>query len=412
MADEKRTTPSSGDGGRRRRSAPTIDLTATEVGVATGAAAPEPPHAGPESSDTPTRESLSAAEAGRETGGTAGRFHAAVKTSHLVAGVAGGGLVALVLFAVWLTGLVPIRYAGQTGLSARVAGLETQLQDLASKPAVGAATKAVDEMNERIGKVEQSLAKIPTGDPGAAERLAAVENASQAMGIALAALNHRADDLAAGTAAAAKAGTDTGTLQKRIDALESAAKATQDKVAQSTNADNAARLALAAVALRDAAARGEPYGSQLGAVRSLGADAKLLTPLEPFAASGAPSEAALARELAALQPAMLEASGANAAASGSFIDRLQANAGKLVRVRPADEPVGDDASTVLARIELKTARQDISGAQADIAKLPAKARNLAEAWSKKAEARKAALAAGDALVADATRMLGKSAGSP
>lgn len=412
MADEKRTTPSSGDGARRRRSAPTIDLTATEVGAATGAAAPEPPHAGPESSDTPTRESLSAAEAGRETGGTAGRFHAAVKTSHLVAGVAGGGLVALVLFAVWLTGLVPIRYAGQTGLSARVAGLETQLQDLASKPAVGAATKAVDEMKERIGKVEQSLAKIPTGDPGAAERLAAVENASQAMGIALAALNHRADDLAAGTAAAAKAGTDTGTLQKRIDALESAAKATQDKVAQSTNADNAARLALAAVALRDAAARGEPYGSQLGAVRSLGADAKLLTPLEPFAASGAPSEAALARELAALQPAMLEASGANAAASGSFIDRLQANAGKLVRVRPADEPVGDDASTVLARIELKTARQDISGAQADIAKLPAKAHNLAEAWSKKAEARKAALAAGDALVADATRMLGKSAGSP
>jgi hypothetical protein len=105
---------------------------------------------------------------------------------------------------------------------------------------------------------------------------------------------------------------------------------------------------------------------------------------------------------------MLEASGANALASGGFIERLQANAGKLVRIRPADAPPGDDASAVMARLEVKAARHDMTGVQVDIAKLPAKARALADAWIKRADARTAAFVAVDALVADATRALGKS----
>ncbi|MGI8525399.1 MAG: COG4223 family protein [Pseudolabrys sp.] len=314
-------------------------------------------------------------------------------------------MVALVLSALWLSGLAPIRYAGSTAISARVTGLEMQVksiaQDLANKPA--ADMGALDQIKERVGKVEQSLAKIPSGDPAAAERATAAENSMKSLGIALAALTRRADEIA-GNATATR--DEVATLQKRMDALEVAVKTTQEKVAASSNADNAARLALAAAALRDAVARGEPYTSQLAAIRSLGADAKPLAALEPFAASGIPTDAALSRELAALLPAMRDVAGPDTVAPAGFLDRLQANASKLVRVRPTGAPAGDDPSAILARLEVKIARNDVSGAQADIAKLPLKSRTLAEAWSRKADARKKTLTAAAAISAEAARSLG------
>jgi hypothetical protein len=246
------------------------------------------------------------------------------------------------------------------------------------------------------------------------------------MGDALAALTRRADEIAGAAAAASKTASgvqdtirntpssqsDIDALQKRIDTLASAATATQEKVAQATTADRAARLALAALSLRDAVTRGQPFAPQLTAARKLGAHATIIAPLEPFAASGVPNDATLSRELAALLPAMTSASGANTSASGGFIERLQANAERLVRVRPVDAPVGDDATAVLARLGIDAAHHDITAALADIAKLPPVARAPAEGWVKTAQSRKAALAAADALVADTAAALGKPAGTP
>ena len=128
--------------------------------------------------------------------------------------------------------------------------------------------------------------------------------------------------------------------------------------------------------------------------------------LGPFAAGGLPTEATLAGELRALIPAMLKSSGAQAPA-GNFLERLQANAGKLVRVRPVDAPAGDDASAVLARLEIEAAHADIGSALADLGRLDATARAPAQAWIAKAQARQAAIAAARELAADAARALGK-----
>jgi hypothetical protein len=416
MADDKRkmpgSTPDSAPGAtpgspsgnaRRRRPAPTIDLTATELGDAKPAAA-EPPTPAPEPGETPTREFLAAAE--DKPGAAKAATPRYLTRANLLSGLAGGVVVAIVLFAMWLTGIVPIRYAGVTAMRARVTGLEMQMHDLAARPPA-LDTKAVEAVSGRVDRLEQSLGKIPAADPQAAQRLAAFENALNAAGVALAALNRRVEEVAASVAAQGKAGGDADELRKRLDAVETAAKATQDKVAQNAGAaaDLAARLTLAAYALRDAVGRGAPFAAQLAALRALGADEKLLAALEPFAAAGVPSEAALSRELAALLPALMDASGADAATSGNFIERLQANAGKLVRIRPAGAPAGDDASAAMARLELKSAAQDIAGAQAELAKLPAKARALTDAWSKKAEGRNAALSATDRLLAEAMRGL-------
>jgi hypothetical protein len=412
MAD-KRTTPETpagaqqaapqdaGSGPRRRkRVAPTIDLTATEM--------PSPEAAPPPRSDPPPAPAQEPPAEARSGG--------PISLATLVAGVAGAATVTLVLVALWLAGLLPVRTVVSTDTGAQVS----------------VDTKAIDALTLRVSKIEGTISKLPAGDAGVAERLAAADSAMKSLGIALTALNRRSDDTAATASqareradAAAKAVTnlrasvqdaaknssagispvELDALQKRMAALEQSAKAARDDIAKASSADIAARLALSAAGLRDAVASGAPFAAELAQAKSLGADDKTLAALAPFATAGVPTAPALAQELRALLPAMLKISGAQAPESG-FLERLQANAGRLVRVRPVDAPPGDDASAVLARLELDAAKADIAAALADLGKLADATRAPAQAWIAKAQARQAALAAARQYAADTARALG------
>jgi hypothetical protein len=142
-----------------------------------------------------------------------------------------------------------------------------------------------------------------------------------------------------------------------------------------------------------------PFAPELAAAKALGADPKALAALAPFAASGVPSADALGRELLALAPSLRPPP--PPAPREGFLQRLQVNAEKLVRVNPAAEAAGDDASAVVSRVEARAAAGDLAGALAELAKLPPAARAAAEPWIKKVEARAAALAAGRNLAAAA-----------
>jgi hypothetical protein len=137
-----------------------------------------------------------------------------------------------------------------------------------------------------------------------------------------------------------------------------------------------------------------------------GVDPRALAPLEPFPANGLPSAALLARQLSDLAPEMLKANAAPTPAGG-FLDRLQANAEKLVRIRPTDEVLGDDPGAIVSRAQAKAARSDFTGALAELNALPANVRAPAEDWIKKVEARNAAMDASRRVVADALAALGK-----
>ncbi|HVV60969.1 MAG TPA: hypothetical protein VHD14_04335 [Pseudolabrys sp.] len=410
MAD-KPTAPGAAEGARRRkRPTPTIDLKATEVtSTATGEASSPPPPEPP-----PATAGAAAADAGPESPGntaSSSSRKAGLNGAMVASGIAGGALVALVLAALWLAGALPSRDNETNALRARVAQLEAQSRD------APADSKALDELSSRLGKIETALAKPQTVDPAMAERLATAENAMKSLGIALAALNRRADDIAANAstardhadaAATAAARVQTAVQNaspanaQEIDALNKRIAMLEEAIKTKTTSDAAARLALGAALLRDAVAHGEPFAAQLAEVKSLGGDAGKLAPLEPFAASGLPKQADLARELTALIPAMLKASGADVANSG-FFARLEANAGNLVRIRPVGAPPGDDPADVLARIEVKATQGDIDGALAEMSKLPSKARAPAEAWMKKVQARQAALDAAQKFAADSSR---------
>lgn len=403
MAD-KPTTPDPAGGRRRKRPAPTIDLTATEV-------PPDKPAAqSSEQTDRPSQEHTAEAqtkaarepEAGQDLDHDGSSQRPAVLWQTVLAGCAGAAMMMGVLLALWFGGLVPAR----TG--------ETTRADSASTAA----------LNDRIARLEAAAARSQGADPGVSERLSAADNAMKSLGIALTALTKRSDETAAG-AAEARARADAAekavaqlrasmqdinkntsgglspaevdVVQKRIAALEQVAKAPP--------ADSLARLALSAAVLRDAVMNGTPFVAELEEVKSLGADEKALAPLTQFAKSGTPTNAALAQELRALLPALLKSSGAQA--PSGFLERLEANAGKLVRIRPVDAPAGDNTSAVLARVEIEAAHAAIDDAIADLGKLDPAMRAPAQEWIKKAQARQAAFAAARQLASETTHALGK-----
>jgi hypothetical protein len=397
MTSEPDSTP--------RRRPPTIDLTATEVDAEKPAAAQEPVAA-----DAPSDGSSS-----QQTGESApGRPRSPIKT---VAGIAAGVvLIAAIGAGLWFGGYLP------PGLLP------------ASPSAQPPNTAAIADISARLNKIEGALATRqqpappPQPDPALASRLAAAEAATKSLGDSLAALTRRSDDAAAAaqnalaqakaasTAAdAAKsavqtsvARSDLDALAARIAALESTIKTLADdlKHETATAEDRIARLAVAAETLRATVERGAPYPAELAAAKSLGADQGATAPLEPFAAAGVPNARALAHELASLTPALQQAA-APAASNSSFLDRLENNAQRLVRITPVDAPPGDDPASVVTRIGVDAAHADIAAALADIAKLPDAAKLLAAAWVEKAQARNAAIAASKKLAADALAALSK-----
>jgi len=400
MADED-TTPDPAEGARRRkRQAPTIDLKATDVSPQ-----PDPAAQADEATEPPTQ--------GREERSQDGgaemqpEKHAAPEwlavRPMLIGGLAGGALVAIVMAAVWFAGVVPARVA-ESG---------------------GADPAAIAALNARLTRAEAAIASMPAGDKTIPDRLTAADNAMKSLGIALSALNKRSDEVAA-TAADARARAEQAdktttdlrnvvqgltqntsggsspaeleSVQKRLAALEETTKAGP--------VDRQARLALIGVSLRDAVARGVPFAAEVGEMKTLGAGEKQVAALAPFAAGGVPTTAALLQELNGLLPAILKASGTQTPPAG-FMERLQANAEKLVRIRPVNAPAGDEAAAVLARLEIDVAHADINGALADLGKLDERMRQPAQDWISRARARQAAVAAADELVAVSARSLGK-----
>ena len=336
---------------------------------------------------------------------------------YVAGAVAGAIVVAALVVGIWIAGLVPVREAAAPSASAPSA--------IASNtPAVAPAT---DQISARLERIQEAL-KTPRADEAMVSRIAAAEGQTKALGDQLSTLTRRVDDVAAASQTAlaqAKAATaaaegaksaaqavaqrsDLDALNDRIAALENAIKSLGAELTQRTSSadDRAARMAVAAEALRATVERGAPYQAELAAVKSFGVEESALAPLAPFAAEGVPNAAALAREFTALTPSLLQVSG-TASRDGSLLARLEAHAQNLVRITPVDAPAGDDASAVVARMNSEAARGDFAAVLADAARLPDRARSAAESWVKKVEAREAAIAASRRVAADALAALSK-----
>jgi hypothetical protein len=318
------------------------------------------------------------------------------------------------------------------GTSAETAALKKQIQTLQNLPVMNDAppASALDALEKRVGSIENMLANLPQSNNNVTQRLTVVENAMKSLDVALSALSKRNDDiaddmsrlsaqadaaqkmamqlrdsaLAAKESSAAIDAAQVNGLQQRIAALEQSAKAVRTEIDKIGVMEKSTRLALTADTLRSVVVSGAPFQREFVQAKSLAADEKMLAPLEPFATSGVPRETALVQELRTLIPEIQKAIDAQTPAGG-FLDRLKANADKLVRIHPVNAPPGDTPSDVLARLELAAAHADLSAALTEFKKLPEAARAPAQAWITKVQAREAALAAARSFAAETAHRL-------
>ncbi len=438
MADE--TPPPPGAAGQPRRPGPTIDLKATEIAreapPAAEQAAPPEESTAPAQPSAPKPPPRSAPQPGGQRG--------IISWPVVAAGVAGA---VLTLGAVWIVLLTTDRSSELAAADARIATLERTVAGAASTNSA-----ASDDLASRLQKLETQAAapRAPATDPALANRIAGLEAQLKAVGEASEALGRRADSTAAANATAlrelgdklARSGdavaqsneasseatsanaTQISGLTARIDALDGNIK----KLADGTQArltdllakddaaraeDQALRTAVVAGALATAVARGTPFAEelavaqkQLAAAQTQAADTSKLAPLTPFAAGGIGDAVGLGHELEALAPALRQAA-TTTPATGSFLEKLSANAQRLVRITPIDEVPGDDPAAVVARLEAKASRGDIEGTLAEFDKLAPAARAPAQDWIAKAQARQAALAASRAFASDALAAVGE-----
>jgi hypothetical protein len=391
----------------QRRRPPTIDLTAQEVEAERPAEAKESAAASIASAESAAQGGASTHDAGRSARRIA---------PYVFAGLIGAAGAVAVIAGLWLAGVVPPRGAAApqsaTATSAAPAPRSAELTAIAA----------------RLEKIEGALQAKPT-DAGLATRITGLETQTKALGDSVAALTRRVDEVAQSThdltaeakaaaaaaqdaKAAAQSKVQSGDLDQitqRVTALENAVKtlsAEAERVQPSAD-DRAARAAVAASALAAAVERGAPFRAELASVTALGADEHAIAALTPFADEGLPSAAALSRDLTKLLPALRQAS-ATQSKDGSLMARLEMNAQKLVRITRTDAaPTGDDPASIVTRIDMDARSGDLAAALADIARLPPQTRALADDWTKKAEAREAAVAASRRLAAETVAALGK-----
>ena len=410
------------------RRPPTIELAATEVDGSADKAAAGEADAG--TTGAAERGTVGSAAAGSAPSGR--RF-----TSHIASALGGAVVMATVAAALWFSGVIPSRETTPVGTAASDTSAPTAPSNPPPSPppppAAAQNGSAPADVAARLDKIERAI-EAQRSDPALGSRIAELAAQTKALADNLAALTRRVDETAAAsqsaakqadtalnTAEAAKSASeaaskvqvrreDVDALASRIMALESAVKGLAAVTAPLTSSgaeDRAARMTIAAEALRAAVERGAPYQNELSALKAIGVDAKKTEALEPFAGSGVPSAAMLSRELEALAPALQDASEPHSGET-TFVERLKSNAQKLVRITPLNAPPGNDPQDVVDRIRRDAVHADIGAALADINALPDAAKPLAAAFCKKAAAREAALAESRQIAAEALAALAQS----
>jgi hypothetical protein len=416
-------TPSEND--ERRRKPPIIDLKATEISE-NPSNAPSPSQMQDEKGEEPAADILYPADSPPLDAPSSPRR--SFPWLSLLMGAVGGALTSAVLLAAFH---FLLNEKKETALAQRIARVETTLRDMSSQTAtLGASVKTVDALSSRVGKLEAaSHAPAPSApDAAATNRLSSVEGEVRALAQSMAALGRRTDEAlalaretreraegpataaserptapASDSAARERMQGELTSLATRLSAAEGTQKEIAAELAKRASAqvrDVSARLAASAVALNGAVERGDPFAPELAAVKAGGGDPKLIASLEPFAAAGMPSAAALAQDLSSLMPSLV-ASVERPSSQGGFLEKLHINAGKLVRIRPMDVTAGRDPEAALARAQHKAGRGDLPGAVAELREaLPSPSAD-ARAWIEKAQARTTAVESSRKLAASA-----------
>ncbi|CAO3442268.1 mitofilin family membrane protein [Azospirillum largimobile] len=282
-------------------------------------------------------------------------------------------------------------------------------QSSAAAPADPALRAQIQQIVDRVGKLEQRPAATPGngGNGEAAAGLAAltqridaleqrpaaaapdtgVADAQKALADRLAALEQKVS-AAAGNAQAAQE------LRGEVDSLKQQVTSVNQAVTQRQDAATAAQaLVLAAGQLRASLSGGQPFQQDLQAVRALNiADAGVTQPLDavaPYAAKGIPTRAQLTDRF---EPLAGEIVRADIRGEGNgWIDSAVGKLSTLVTVRrEGGGVVGTTSDAVVARAEAALSEGNLAKAVEELSTLHGPAAQTAGPWLADAKARLAA----------------------
>ena len=270
--------------------------------------------------------------------------------------------------------------------------LEAQAGRLAAIEASGAAPQ-IAAIERRL----EALARAGNPQAIAADLLARIEelerrlsDAAEAAGAAGTGRDRRLDELERGLAARPPQAAPEGASAERLAALESALAALAERLDSAAGGPGLGRAAtalLAAAALRDASRRHTGFAGELAALREAAAEfpafaapatVAALDELEPHAADGAPSVAALAARFRGRAPAIVRA--ANRDEQAGWVEQTIERVSSVVTVRRVGEVAGDGAEARVARAELRLSAGDLAAAAREIAALEGRAAAAAAAW--------------------------------
>lgn len=392
MVDDQHDAPRAApDTGRPKRTPPTIELAATEISR-------EPTD--PPATDKPTDSTSSNEDARESPAQDNTETSAAVsppKTvtavmAALVGALAACGVIGAAVWAGWPPTPPPV-----------------------ATPAPD--TAQIDALTKRLASLEARPAPSPANTPNATlgTRLDALEKSATALRADLDALRTQQQQTATAindiktAPREATAAPDLSAITGRIDQLENATRTLSAETAKqrATPVDDKPLRRIVAVTLLDRLVRqGDSYAAALAAATPLVTQPDTLKPLEHFAASGVPSANTLSKELltqiaatAPVTPKPVDGAG--------ILDRLQAGAERLVRIRRTDAPAGEGRNYIVNRAAAAARRDDIATARRELMTLTNIDRAPFQSWIALVDARDAALAASRQLATDAVAALGK-----
>jgi hypothetical protein len=378
MTDEPSDEAKGSEDRPNKRPPPTIDLQASDVSDVSDAAQPQ---ANSNAADVPPRAS---------------RFTLATMLPPLA-----GALAALVVMGIlWAAGVV---------------GSEPQ-QVAAVPPAM---TSGLNDLSDRIGKVETRLSSAPPTDSALRARVDTLESAANTLRDQTAALRKQVDAASAtlnalkSTPRDGDAAADLTALTERLARLEQAVRALPDKTppAAAASDDLRPRRLVIATVLETKVRRGEPYVAALAAAKSVADDKAALAPLDAMAEAGVPTDVTLAKDLLALLPQLAPPPQASTEPQGEPIGKglLGQLASKLVKVERVDASgdVPPDANAQLQAIAAAARQNDIRKARAEIDKLPSALKTKLQPWLDRVGARDTVLKSAAAFTSSALAAMSK-----
>lgn len=214
----------------------------------------------------------------------------------------------------------------------------------------------------------------------------------------LTALEGRIDELA----------SEIRAVRERLDAPKSGMRAPQEsaEVRGQSSKKGAAELVVVAQSLNQELEKGKPYAVELTALTTLGVDSELLAALAPAAEKGALTPSQL---LEGFAPVAKRLRGLDAPKStASYVDRIARSFGRLIKVRPANEPA---SSTVVSdhvdAIEAALKRADVAAAAQAFDRLPDDAKTEESAFGELLRQRRDAEKAAASILSGAIAALGR-----